>query len=54
MFDDGDAYHLADGAHFVRAAQPTGLTTLPTEVHMRNWQDALCYALGANRTTASD
>jgi DNA-binding CsgD family transcriptional regulator len=49
MFDDGATYHLADGAHRVRAAMKIGRPTLTALVLSGGWAEAFWHGLGANR-----
>lgn len=49
LFHDGNRYYLADGFHRVMAAQRNGLRDLPAEVRPGTKEDALWFALGANR-----
>lgn len=49
LFHDGNRYYLADGFHRVMAAQRNDLRDLPAEVRPGTQQDALWFALGANR-----
>jgi hypothetical protein len=50
VFLHDDAYYLADGYHRVRAAQRIQRSTIAAEVHPGTREDALWFALGANRT----
>lgn len=52
VFHDGNAYHLADGFHRFMAAQRIKLLDIPATVHPGTKDDALWFALGANRTNA--
>ena len=49
LFHDGSAYYLADGFHRTLAAQRNGLAEIKSEVRAGTKQDALWFALGANR-----
>jgi len=50
VFDDGTYKWLGDGFHRVRAAQTNGTANILANVRCGTRQDALWYALGANRT----
>ncbi len=50
VFTDHTTYHLADGYHRCLAARRRGLTVLLADVHPGTREDALWFALGANRT----
>lgn len=49
LFHDGNAYYLADGFHRTMAARRIGATDIPAEVQAGTKEDALWFALGANR-----
>lgn len=49
LFHDGNRYYMADGFHRGLAAKRCGLTAIPADVHPGTTQDALWFALGANR-----
>ena len=49
LFDDGTRFRLVDGYHRVMAARQIGRATIPAEVHLGTREDALWFALGANR-----
>jgi ParB-like chromosome segregation protein Spo0J len=50
LFHDGNHYYMGDGFHRGLAARRSGLTEIPAIVHAGTKQDALWFALGANRT----
>lgn len=50
LFHDGSAYYMGDGFHRALAAQRNGLAEIPAEVSAGTKQDALWFALGANKT----
>jgi len=50
LFNDGSTYFLADGFHRVLAATRAGLPDVQADVRKGTKQDALWYAVGANRT----
>jgi len=50
LFNDGSAYFLADGFHRVLAATRAGLPDVLADVRKGTKQDALWFAVGANRT----
>ena len=50
VFRDGSGTHLADGFHRVPAHRRAGRTEIAAHVHDGTVQDALWFALGANRT----
>jgi hypothetical protein len=50
VFSDGGTHRLADGFHRFLAAQRAGRTTLLADVHPGTREEALWFALGANRT----
>jgi transposase len=49
VFFDGTEYHLADGHHRVLARQLAGYHDIEADVYSGRQEDALWYALGANR-----
>lgn len=49
LFHDGNHYYLADGFHRVMASQRIGLAEIAADVRTGTKQDALWFALGANR-----
>jgi len=49
VFHDGNQHHLADGFHRVMAAQRIGRAVIEATVQPGTQQDALWFALGANR-----
>lgn len=50
LFHDGNAYYVGDGFHRTMAAQRNGLVDIPADVQPGTRQDALWFALGANKT----
>jgi hypothetical protein len=50
VFHDGSTHWLADGFHRRFAAERAGLTDIEADVRAGTTNDALWYALGANRT----
>lgn len=52
VFHDGNHHYLADGFHRTMAAQRNGLTEIPADIRKGTQQDALWFALGANREHA--
>ena len=49
VFHDGNGYYLADGFHRVMAASRLGLEDIDADVQKGTRQDAVWYALGANK-----
>lgn len=49
LFHDGNRYYLADGFHRYMAAQRNGFVDIPADVQAGTKEDALWFALGANR-----
>lgn len=49
LFHDGNRYYLGDGFHRSLAAQRNGLAEIPADVRPGTQQDALWFALGANK-----
>lgn len=49
LFHDGSAYYVGDGFHRTMAAQRNGLVEIPSDVRPGTKQDALWFALAANR-----
>jgi hypothetical protein len=49
IFHDGTSYYLADGFHRVMASLRNQCTDIEAELHTGTREDALWYALGANR-----
>lgn len=49
LFHDGTNYHIGDGFHRVLAAQQNGAVTVDADVRNGTHEDALWFALGANR-----
>lgn len=49
LFHDGNHYYLGDGFHRVMAARRAGWIDIGAEVRQGTQQDALWFALGANR-----
>lgn len=49
LFHDGNAHYLADGFHRVMAAQRVECRDIPADVRKGTREDALWFALGANR-----
>jgi uncharacterized ParB-like nuclease family protein len=49
VFHDGTIFYAADGFHRILSACRIGRKTITAEVHKGSRQDALIYALGANR-----
>lgn len=48
VFYDGATFLLADGFHRWHAHRACEVDKITAEIHPGGWQDALCYALGAN------
>lgn len=49
LFHDGTAHYIADGFHRYLASQRIGFTSIPADVRAGTKEDALWFALGANR-----
>jgi hypothetical protein len=49
LFHDGSVYYLGDGFHRVLASERNGFIDIDAEVHKGTQQDALWYAIGANK-----
>lgn len=49
LFHDGSAYYVGDGFHRTMAAKRNGLSEIPSDVRPGTKQDALWFALGANK-----
>lgn len=49
LFHDGNAYYLADGFHRFMAARRNDWREIDAEIHAGTKQDALWFALGANK-----
>lgn len=50
LFHDGNEHHVGDGFHRLMAAQRNEFRDIPADVRPGTQQDALWFALGANRT----
>lgn len=50
LFHDGSEYYVGDGFHRILSAERLTFTDIDAEVRKGTAQDALWYALGANRT----
>jgi hypothetical protein len=48
VFFDGAEYWLADGFHWIIAAEELGLAEIDTDVREGTQRDAILYAVGAN------
>lgn len=53
VFHDGNRYYLADGFHRTLAAKRNEWRSLEADVHQGTRQDALWFALGANKANGS-
>ncbi len=53
VFHDGNHHYLADGFHRTLAAIRNGLSEIPANVRKGTQEDALWFALGANRTNGA-
>lgn len=49
VFFDGNQYYLADGFHRILAASRNGFTDFECNIHKGTLEDALWFAIGANR-----
>ena len=52
LFHDGNSYYIGDGHHRVIGSNRNGFIDIDAEVRPGTQQDALWYALGANKTNA--
>jgi DNA-binding NarL/FixJ family response regulator len=49
LFHDGNTHHVGDGFHRIMAAQRNQFRDIPADVRVGTQQDALWFALGANK-----